>query len=71
MKIEFLAEAKAELDDAVEYYELQAKGLGAAFKSFVKSTIKRVSTFPTAWTTIKPNIFTLSIQPAKFILNNY
>ena len=24
MKIEFLPEAKAELDDAVEYYELQA-----------------------------------------------
>jgi len=28
MKIEFLLEAKAELDDAVEYYELQVKGLG-------------------------------------------
>lgn len=25
MKIEFLPEAKAELDDAVEYYELQVK----------------------------------------------
>ena len=56
MKIEFLPEAKAELDDAVEYYELQAKGLGATFKSFAKSTIKRVSTFPIAWTIIKPNI---------------
>jgi len=31
MKMKFLPEAKAELDDAVEYYELQVKGLGATF----------------------------------------
>ena len=56
MKIVFLPEAKAELDEAVQFYELQAKGLGVTFKSVAKSTIKRVATFPTAWTTIKPNI---------------
>ncbi len=56
MKIEFLPEAKAELYDAVNYYELQVKGLGVTFKSTAKSTIKRVATFPTAWTEIKPNI---------------
>ena len=32
MKIEFLPEAKAELDDAIKYYELQVKGLGVTFK---------------------------------------
>lgn len=32
MKIQFLPEAKAELDDAVEYYELQVKGLGTPLK---------------------------------------
>ena len=32
MKIEFLLEAKAELDEAVEYYELQVKGLCITFK---------------------------------------
>lgn len=56
MKIEFLPEAKAELDDAIEYYELQVKGLGATFKSIAKSTVKRIATFPTAWTEIRPNI---------------
>ena len=56
MKIEFLPEAKAELDDAVIYYELQVKGLGSTFKSIAKSTIKRVATFPTAWTEIRPSI---------------
>ena len=56
MKIEFLPEAKVELDDAVEYYELQVKGLGVTFKSIARATIKRVATFPTAWTEIKPSI---------------
>ena len=56
MKIEFLPEAKAELDDAVGYYELQVKGLGDTFKSVARSTVKRVATFPTAWTEIKPSI---------------
>ena len=48
MEIEFLPEAKAELDDAVAYYELQVKGLGTTFKSIARETIKRVATFPTA-----------------------
>ena len=56
MKIEFLPEAKAELDDAVGYYELQIEGLGDTFKDTARSTIKRVATFPTAWTEIRPSI---------------
>ena len=56
MKIKFLPEAKAELDYAVAYYELQVKGLDSTFKSISKSTIKRVATFPIAWTEIKPSI---------------
>jgi plasmid stabilization system protein ParE len=56
MRIEFLPEAKYELDDAVEFYELQVSGLGKSFKSIAKSTIKRLSTFPNAWTEIRPNI---------------
>ncbi|MEA2072910.1 MAG: type II toxin-antitoxin system RelE/ParE family toxin [Campylobacterota bacterium] len=56
MRIEFLPEAKYELDDAVDFYELQLQGLGGTFKNIAKSTIKRVSMFPTAWTEIKPSI---------------
>ena len=48
MKIEFSAEAKYELDDAIDFYELQVTGLGITFKDVAKSTIKRVATFPTA-----------------------
>jgi hypothetical protein len=32
MNIEFLPEAKVELDEAVEYYELQAKGFSDTLK---------------------------------------
>lgn len=39
MTIEFLPLAKSELDDAVEYYELQYLGLGARFKEESKTTI--------------------------------
>jgi len=56
MRIEFLPEAKQELEDAIDFYELQVKGLGTIFKSIAKSTIKRVATFPTAWSEIKPSI---------------
>jgi len=56
MKIEFFPETKAELDDAVDYYELQLTGLWSTFKSVARSTVKRVATFPTAWREIKPNI---------------
>lgn len=52
MKIDFLSEAKAELDDAVDYYNLQDAGLGNTFKSIAKSTIKRIATFPTAWSIV-------------------
>ena len=56
MRIEFLPEAKDELDEAVEYYELQVDGLGDTFKDIAKSTIKRIATFPTAWSMVRPNI---------------
>ena len=56
MQIEFLPEAKSELDDAINYYETQSYGLGLSFKNEAKSTIQRLSIFPTAWTQIKPNI---------------
>jgi len=38
MKIEFLPEAKYELDDAINFYELQVKGLGITFKSLSLGT---------------------------------
>ena len=48
--------AKLELDDAVEYYNLQVQGLGNRYKGEAKSTIKRIGIFPTAWMEVKPEI---------------
>ena len=56
MKIEFLPEAKIEIDDAVSFYNLQVTGLGDIFKDVIKSTVKRIASFPTAWTEVQPNI---------------
>jgi len=56
VKIEFLPEAKLEIDDAIAFYDLQVTGLGDIFKDIAKSTIKRISNFPTAWSEIEPNM---------------
>ena len=56
MNIEFLPLAKLELDDAIEYYELQLEGLGKRYKEEVRTSINRISVFPNSWTIIRPNI---------------
>jgi len=56
MKIEFLPIVKSELEDAIEYYDLQVQGLGNKYKNEAKSTIKRIAIFPTAWMEVKPEI---------------
>ncbi len=54
--IEFLPIAKLELDEAVEYYNIQLEGLGDKFKVEVQTSLKRVSIFPQAWSLIRLNI---------------
>ena len=56
MKVEFLPIAQFELEDIVEYYNLQVEGLGDKYKGEAKSTITRISIFPTAWMEVKPEI---------------
>jgi len=53
MKIEFLPPAKQELDDAIEYYNLQVKDLGKHFKQEIKSALKRIQNFPYAWSEVE------------------
>ena len=45
MKVRFLETAERELEDAVDYYELESDGLGLRFKSEVKSALVRVPAF--------------------------
>ena len=49
MKIRFLEIAQLELDDAIEYYNSEAAGLGDAFLTEVLNALDRIGEFPQAW----------------------
>jgi len=49
MKINFLEIAQIELDDAIEYYNYEAPGLGDAFLTEVLNALDRIGEFPEAW----------------------
>ncbi len=46
MKIVFLEEEKYELDEGIEYYDLQSPGWGQQFLQEVLNTLDRVASFP-------------------------
>lgn len=50
MRVRFLETASRELDDAVDYYELEFEGLGKRFKEEVRRAVQRISRHPLAWT---------------------
>lgn len=50
MLTEFTEPASIELDDAIEYYELQLTGLGKKFFSDVIETLELISKFPQLFT---------------------
>jgi hypothetical protein len=52
--IRFLAEAEAELDAAVAYYNSQLTGLGSEFATEVQSGIARIEEYPKAWQRLGP-----------------
>ena len=49
MEIEFLPPARAELTDAISYYNIQSEGLGYEFATEVKRTLERIVQSPDAW----------------------
>lgn len=49
MYVEFIEPASIELDDAIEYYNLQSTGLGEKFLDEVLETIELISHFPQLW----------------------
>ena len=55
MKITFLEEAKYELDEAIDYYDLQSPGLGQQFLQEILNTLDRVASFPQAWHPLSEN----------------
>jgi len=49
MHVEFLEHASIELDDAIEYYNIQSTGLGEKFLDEVLETIELILHFPQLW----------------------
>ncbi len=50
MIVEFIEPALIELEDAIEYYNLQSPGLGQRFFDEVLETIELISLYPQLWT---------------------
>ena len=50
MKITYLDAADAEFQDAIDYYNTQAVGLGFEFSDEVKAAVARIRNYPKAWT---------------------
>jgi len=49
MKIEFLEQAQAELDDAFNWYEAQQENLGYQFLNEFDAAIRRIIAFPESY----------------------
>lgn len=56
LPVTFLEVAELELDEAVEYYNSEVSGLGLEFLEEVVSCLKRVSSYPEAWSICSSNI---------------
>jgi hypothetical protein len=52
MRLELLDPAKAELIEAVAYYNRESEGLGYRFAGEVRRTFSRILQYPQAWTPI-------------------
>lgn len=55
MKYSFHPSAKIELNEAIYYYESCRSGLGAEFAKEVRSTVRRITEFPEAWSPLTKN----------------
>lgn len=56
MKVLFSEFAKQELDDAVNYLEMEFEGLGESFKNEVRLAVERIRKHPLAWSTERGDV---------------
>jgi toxin ParE2 len=49
MRIRFLEIARIELDEGIQYYNQEARGLGETFLTEVLKAVNRIGKFPEAW----------------------
>jgi hypothetical protein len=56
LKIRFLQRAAREYAGAIEYYENQQVGLGAAFAQDVDLTLSKIVAYPSAWQLVSKDV---------------
>ena len=56
MKVLFSEFAKQELDDAVNYLEMEFERLGESFKNEVRLAVERIRKHPLAWSTERGDV---------------
>lgn len=56
MKVQLLAIAKQELDDAVAWYDEQSAGLGREFLDEIDRAVRRAAAFPRSCPEIEPDV---------------
>lgn len=56
MFFEFHPKAQIELQEATTYYDSISRDLGDAFVKSVEKTLKRIDSFPDAWTLMFGNV---------------
>jgi len=56
MRVEFHADALAELQSEAEFYESRAVGLGGRFLGLVDETLERIARDPFAWSTADEDV---------------
>lgn len=64
MKVIFSKFAKLELEDAVNFYELEYSGLGSRFKKEIEKAVLLIAKYPKAWSIARGEI-------RKYILHNF
>jgi toxin ParE1/3/4 len=52
LRVELLSIAEREIQEAMDYYNLQSEGLGFEFALEVIDTTKRIASYPLAWTAL-------------------
>ena len=56
MKVIFNELARDELNDTVDFYNLEFSGLGNNFKELIKKSINRIVEYPSAWPPVTQEI---------------
>ncbi|MBU1411129.1 type II toxin-antitoxin system RelE/ParE family toxin [Myxococcota bacterium] len=56
MRIIFSSLARQEMEDAIQFYELELPGLGAQFRQEVREAALRISAYPEGWSKEKGEI---------------